>query len=239
MTESQEGVIAWSGRRVSYSATRAPRIRYLRYRVQEPGALEVRVPLNMSWKEAARILHSDRQAIDDRLLAWEKRRQSGLRLLETRRVMLQGDLWPLEIVSTPHPSVELTVHAVRVGMLQMHPVDLVMQLRVWYQNQANCIIQKRATELAVDLGVNYQRLTIRDQRSRWGSCSSLGNLSFQWRLVLAPPAILDYVVIHELAHLREQNHSPRFWSLVESYCPGHRDRVRWLNTNSGRLLDPF
>jgi hypothetical protein len=78
------------------------------------------------------------------------------------------------------------------------------------------------------LGVTYSRIAIRDQRTRWGSCSSRGTLSFNWRLVLAPLEILEYVVVHELCHLREPNHSPRFWSLLESVRPRFRGERDWL-----------
>jgi len=90
-------------------------------------------------------------------------------------------------------------------------------------------------EFAAILGVIYSRLTIRDGRSRWGSCSSLGGLNFSWRLILAPPEILDYVVIHELAHLRELNHSPRFWAIVAAHCPAYRTHQRWLKEHGAAL----
>jgi predicted metal-dependent hydrolase len=84
--------------------------------------------------------------------------------------------------------------------------------------------------------VTYTRLAIRDGRSRWGSCSSHGGLNFSWRLILAPPEILDYVVIHELAHRRELNHSPRFWAIVAAHCPAYRQHQRWLRDHGAHLM---
>jgi hypothetical protein len=86
------------------------------------------------------------------------------------------------------------------------------------------------------LGVAYARIQIRDQRTRWGSCSSRGTLSFNWRLVLAPFAVLDYVVVHELCHLREPNHSGAFWDLVVSRRPGWREQRAWLRDHGAELL---
>jgi predicted metal-dependent hydrolase len=91
-------------------------------------------------------------------------------------------------------------------------------------------------EEAPELGVRPVRIQIRDQRSRWGSCSTRGTLSFNWRLVLAPFEVLDYVVVHELCHLREPNHSRRFWSLVENRRPGWRAQRDWLHEHGPELL---
>ena len=86
------------------------------------------------------------------------------------------------------------------------------------------------------IGVKPIRIQIRDQRSRWGSCSTRGTLSFNWRLVLAPFDVLDYVVVHELCHLREANHSSKFWNEVGQVCPEWRDAERWLRKNGRDFL---
>ena len=87
----------------------------------------------------------------------------------------------------------------------------------------------------MEMGVTYGRLAIRDQKTRWGSCSRAGNLNFNWRLVLAPPAVLDYVVVHELAHRVELNHSVRFWRVVARYCPTMDEHRAWLRTHGATL----
>jgi predicted metal-dependent hydrolase len=89
---------------------------------------------------------------------------------------------------------------------------------------------------AAALGVAYTRITMRDQRSRWGSCSSTGALSFNWRLVLAPHDVLDYVVVHEVCHLVEHNHGPAFWRLVGRRRPDYRESKRWLDDHGWELL---
>jgi predicted metal-dependent hydrolase len=93
-----------------------------------------------------------------------------------------------------------------------------------------------AAEEAPALGVDYARIEIRGQRTRWGSCSTRGTLSFNWRLALAPLEVLDYVVVHELCHLRVPNHSRRFWRLVESRRPAWRRQRDWLRTHGAELL---
>jgi predicted metal-dependent hydrolase len=93
-----------------------------------------------------------------------------------------------------------------------------------------------ADEEAERLGVTYGRIRIGGQRTLWGSCSARGTLSFNWRLVLAPFEVLDYVVVHELCHLRIPNHSRRFWALVERHRPGWRDQRNWLREHGPELL---
>jgi predicted metal-dependent hydrolase len=96
-------------------------------------------------------------------------------------------------------------------------------------------LHKSAQYYAEALNVRVRRLSIRDQSSRWGSCTSAGSLSFSWRLILAPPYVLDYLAAHEVAHLVEMNHSPRFWKVVARVC-GHVERAKtWLDTSGNDL----
>jgi predicted metal-dependent hydrolase len=114
--------------------------------------------------------------------------------------------------------------------------NLAHVLDWWYREEARAVLTARAQIFAAALGVTYKRLTIRDGRSRWGSCSSAGGLNFSWRLILAPPTVLDYVVIHELAHLRELNHSPRFWAIVAEHAPDYRLQQAWLKRHGAALM---
>jgi len=105
------------------------------------------------------------------------------------------------------------------------------------QERARELITLRVGHWAGLIGVGYRRISIKAQRTRWGSCSRLGHLNFNWRLILAPQEVLDYVVIHELCHLIEMNHSKQFWKHVSQWCPEHKERRRWLKENECRLLD--
>lgn len=103
-------------------------------------------------------------------------------------------------------------------------------------DQALQVIPERVRYYAPLVGVTYGRITIRNQRTRWGSCSAKGNLNFNCLLMLMPPEILDYVVVHELAHRREMNHSPAFWAIVESVLPDYRTRRQWLKEHGGAYM---
>jgi hypothetical protein len=101
-------------------------------------------------------------------------------------------------------------------------------LVAWYRRRAEIHIGARVAHFAALTGVTPAAVTVKEMRSRWGSCTSHGRVSFHWGLVLLPPAIVDYVVVHELAHLRELNHGPRFWRLVEEIVPDYHARRAWL-----------
>lgn len=105
-----------------------------------------------------------------------------------------------------------------------------------YIEAAKEYFPKRAAYFAPITGGTYHRITIRDQKTRWGSCSTRGTLSFNWRLMLAPPAVLDYVVVHELCHLTHMDHSKAFWALVESACPDYRSHRKWLKDHGQTLV---
>lgn len=112
---------------------------------------------------------------------------------------------------------------------------LPSRVRRWVRGRALEEIKPRAERMGLDVGRSPARITMRDTRSRWGSCSRAGNLNFSWRLVMAPESVLNYVVAHEVAHLRELNHSARFWALVDTICPDVAEARGWLRTHGAEL----
>ena len=104
------------------------------------------------------------------------------------------------------------------------------------KKRASIVISERVAHFAPLVGVDYGRITIRSQKTRWGSCSSKGDLNFNCLLLLAPPEVLDYVVVHELCHRKQMNHSPRFWAEVARIIPDYKTKVKWLKENGGRLM---
>ncbi|MEQ9261343.1 MAG: SprT family zinc-dependent metalloprotease [Roseovarius sp.] len=109
------------------------------------------------------------------------------------------------------------------------------RLRAWLKARARDRLAAASDTHAAALGRPYARLTLRDTRSRWGSCTAQGGLMFSWRLILAPPEVLDYVAAHEVAHLAEMNHSPAFWNTVARLKPGYEAPRRWLRTHGAAL----
>jgi len=114
-------------------------------------------------------------------------------------------------------------------------VDLKTALRRAMRDRARIELPARLLQLAADANLAVTRITVRDQRSRWGSCSTRGSIALNWRLLLMPPEVRDYVLWHELMHLRRADHSPAFWKLVEKVCPDYRVSRAWLKTHGREL----
>ena len=112
------------------------------------------------------------------------------------------------------------------------------EMEKWYRREALRVISHKAEMFAKMLQVTFANIRIKDQKTRWGSCSSKGNLNFNWRILMAPEPVCDYVVIHELCHLIHMDHSEAFWQQVKEACPGYLQYRGWLRQN-GNLLYPF
>jgi predicted metal-dependent hydrolase len=201
-------LLAVDGATISVPVRESARARRLRVTVAPGGRVEAVVPRRVSEHQLDRFLAEHRR--------WIERK---LRELASRRPRLGLDC----------PGV------VWVGLQpRLAPAG---DIQLWYRAEARARIEAAAAREARSLGVRHGRIGIRDPRTRWGSCSSRGNLSFSWRLVIAPAEVLDYVVVHELCHLRELNHSKRFYRLLEAARPTWREESAWLREFGQELLD--
>ena len=124
----------------------------------------------------------------------------------------------------------------RENMRQQARIHLDAAQEKELRERAKSVLAQRTAYFARQVGVTYGRITVRDQKTRWGSCSQTGNLNFNFRLILAPPEVLDYVVVHELCHRRQMNHSAQFWQEVAQVLPDYRKRTAWLTENGWRLM---
>jgi predicted metal-dependent hydrolase len=163
-------------------------------------------------------------------LAHRGRKEAGV--LET--VQLRGET--VQLASTGKLR-GLVTYDDATQSLQVPGGDAHMKRRLidWLKQQATQDLRAASQTYADQMQCRFTKLTVRDQQSRWGSCTSDGALSYSWRLVLAPSFVLDYVAAHEVAHLKEMNHGPRFWRLVLTHCPHTRDAKRWLKTQGHTL----
>jgi predicted metal-dependent hydrolase len=115
------------------------------------------------------------------------------------------------------------------------PAHLARRLRDWLKLEARRDLLAASERYAQAMEARFSRLSVRDQSSRWGSCSAGGNLSYSWRLIFAPAFVLDYVAAHEVGHLRHMDHGPRYWRLVLTHCPRAREAQHWLRCHGAGL----
>lgn len=170
----------------------------------------------------------------------EKEKQKALRpKLENGEILpYLGEQMLLSVIREDRKRAK--VNSVMGRILLVVPYDADYEYRrnaliMWYRKEAAKIIREKAAEFAEKLSVNFMGIHIKDTKSRWGSCSSKGNLNFSWRLVMAPEQVLEYVVIHELCHLRYMDHSEKFWNLVSEFCPAYKQYRKWLRDYGDRL----
>jgi predicted metal-dependent hydrolase len=227
------------GTHVSYRVRVSARARRISLRITPAAGLEVVLPRGASVARAEVFLREKSAWV---LRTLERMRQStppkATQPLRSGRVLsFAGEPLTLRI-QTGAPAGRF--RAVRDGSILTLTVSDADEARVraalvaWYRRQAPGIFAERL-ERCNRLGLPYGRVTIKEQKSRWGSCSHAGNLNFNWRLLLAPLPVLDYVVVHELCHLREANHGQRFWALVASLCPEYQQHRRWLRQHGHDL----
>ncbi|MDG6933817.1 MAG: M48 family metallopeptidase [Nitrososphaerota archaeon] len=134
----------------------------------------------------------------------------------------------------PSVSKKDSVIIVRVNRIR----DAAPLLYEWTRKKASLSIRQSVWRNSRSMGVQPGRISIRDQQSRWGSCSHYGNLNFNFRIGMAPPEVMEYVVIHELVHTKIKNHSKAFWSEVGRFCPNYKERQKWLRYNARLLRIP-
>jgi predicted metal-dependent hydrolase len=214
---------------IAYSIRRSPRARRVRVTVDAQRGVEVVLPRRAPERAAAAAVREFAPWIERRVLELERARAT---------VAARGDAVPYlgELLTVrPAPG---RARAVRRGMELLVPAgdERLPALESWYRRAALREIAPRLQDACAQAGSSYSKLTIRGQRTRWASCSPEGAMSFNWRLLLAPEAVLDYVVWHEVCHLDVLDHSPRFWSLLASRCPDYRTWRAWLRRNGATLV---
>lgn len=224
---------------IPYEVRRSDRARRVRIQVS-PEGVEVVVPRRMPLREVEPFVAEKRPWVERTLrrLQEAEAQRTPTRLEDGGEVPFMARSLQLRVVVEPG---RVRSHvAARGDRLTVKVPDASYEtvrsaLEGWYRRRAREEVEPRLDAATARAGVPYAGLQIRGQRTRWASCSSSGAMSFNWRLLLAPPDILDYVVEHEVAHLTVHDHSSRFWSLLKSRMPGYREHERWLKRHGPSL----
>jgi predicted metal-dependent hydrolase len=223
---------------IDYPIRRSDRARRARINVSAEG-VEVVVPRRMALRQVVPFVEEKRPWIERTLRRIrEAEEAAAVRLVDGGSVPYLGRLHTLSIRVEPdrvRSFVSLRGEALEVFVPSPDADTVRAALEGWYRRRARLEVAPRLDAACARAGARYTRLSIRAQRTRWASCSSTGAMSFNWRLLLAPPEILDYVVEHEVAHLEVLDHSDRFWRLLGSRVPAYREHERWLRRNGPAL----
>lgn len=231
--------IILGGKTVSYTLKRSSKARLIWLNIKRKTGLAVTVPHTYNIKYLPEYLTANSQ--------WILRNLT--RYCTEAAVIPQTPPHTANTISYLGKSLKVTqtkynagIPPVKLGrnklMINHCPTDKNLssgELEHWLKEQASRLINTKAEHFAGIIGVLYNRITVRDQSSRWGSCSCRKNLNFNWRLIMAPEPVLDYVIIHELCHLKDMSHSTSFWSLVSLYCPQWHEHRDWLDNHCQEL----
>lgn len=219
-------------REVQIALQRNTRARRLTLRLSRDGEGAVMtVPNRVSRAEALRF--AERSA--EWLKAQLARKPDRVAVVDGATIMLRGVPHTLKLTGKLRGTVGVEGTTL---LLPGQTPHCERRLVEWLKAQAKHDLEKASSRYAAAMETHYSSLVVRDQKSRWGSCTAQGKLSYSWRLIMAPPEILDYVAAHEVAHLREMNHGPRFWRLVLFHCKETRQAKDWLKRH-GRDLHRF
>jgi predicted metal-dependent hydrolase len=224
---------------IPYAVRRSDRARRVRIQVSADG-VEVVVPRRMSMRQVEPFVAEKRPWVERTLrrLRQAASERPPARLEHGGEVPYLGQVLGLRVKVEPgrvRPHVARRGATLTVKVPDGSRETLGRALEAWYRRRAREEVGPRLDAAAARAGVSYAGLQIRGQRTRWASCSSSGAMSFNWRLLLAPAEILDYVVEHEVAHLTVHDHSRRFWALVAKRVPGYREHERWLKAHGPSL----
>ncbi len=219
------------GRDIELVFRRNARAKRLVLRLNSEGnAAVLTVPKGVSRQKA--LDFAERSA--DWLAARLTRQVAPTPMAPGQSLPLRGELHEIRHLPVRRGTVRLDREARAIEVTGDLP-HVARRLTDWLKGQAKDDLLRASLAYAEAMGVSFRNLSVRDQKSRWGSCSATGQLSYSWRLVLAPPYVLDYVAAHEVAHLRHMNHGPQYWRLVLRHCPHAAASRKWLKANGQSL----
>lgn len=229
---------------IPYSIRRSQRAKYVRLSIGVDG-VHVVAPFAMNDYEIISLVEKKRQWVFKK---FESYRQQLLKMPAERefvsgeKLLYMGNNYPLKVqeLKGGYTKINLIDNQFLVTIDADIPVEkrreeIQKKLEQWYIRRAKELITERLEFFASKIGVKFNTVRYKNQKTRWGSCSQKGNLNFNWKLVMAPAFIVDYVVVHELCHFKQMNHSPKFWLLVENQISGYKNMRKWLKENGSQL----
>ncbi|MBU0741146.1 M48 family metallopeptidase [bacterium] len=240
-TAARRSVALIHNKPVHYQVRRSRRARSLSLHVSHHKGLEVVLPWRWTLTDVDRALDEHADWIDRQVDQYDVRRGPAVRELTTgHRVLVFGEPCALRLEaldgSRRRGRVSAENGSLRVRLAPEDRLDPRPALELWLRKLARTHLKARVRDLSAAHGFSPGKVIVGERTTRWGSCSSRGNLSFCYRLVMAPPAVIDAVVCHELCHLTHLNHGPRFHALQDRTCPDHRRLMAWLREHHDEMV---
>lgn len=226
-----------NGRTISYFLIRSRQARNYRITYLDNATFRITVPRGQKNPDPEELLSSHRRWISNRLKNERKRQVPPPELKDGGTIPLLGVPWQLnkQTGSTRRPSWIYQPEDQTVCICARDSSGIVKALELWYKHMAGDFLAHRIPYWTTRMRVSPAGFRIKNQKTIWGSCSHRGSLNFNWRIMILSPGAADYLIIHELAHLKHLNHSPSFWNMVERFCPDYKagrreikDKNRWL-----------
>jgi predicted metal-dependent hydrolase len=217
------------------------RARYARLRIMPFGGLEVVIPYRFPRHQVAALVaqHADWARAQ---LARQARLRDSIQLPEALALAFDNSLTPIHYAGAEQPSQGDLFGARSAQAIDIYAREqraIIAELRQWIRQRARRLLPPLLARVARQTGLSYQRVSIRSQKTRWGSCSSSGNISLNDQLLFLPPDAVEYLMIHELCHTRHLDHSAAFWALVQSHCADYRRHEKRLGASRSQVPDWF
>lgn len=227
---------------IPYEERRSARYRRITLSIFED-RLRISAPKNVSSKQLQELLHAKKEWILKHWLAKQEGLKCPARYLDGEHFLYRGNTVELKIRRHPRQMLRVSLEgqALEVYLPQDLPdqacePNVQVALLSWYKAQARKVLQDKLDKQAKRMQVSFQAFRLKEQKTIWGSCSSKGNLNLNWQIIMAPDTAIDYLVIHELAHLTHLNHSEQFWQRVAEFMPEYAHWKKWLKDHGQELM---
>ncbi|MCO5387430.1 SprT family zinc-dependent metalloprotease [Desulfosporosinus sp.] len=226
---------------IPYEERRSTRYRRITLSILED-RVRISAPKNVSAKQLKDLVNAKQEWILKHWLVKQDAMKCPARYIDGEQFLYRGNTIELKIIRYPRKLIRVFLEG--QSLVVNLPMDLLEQdcasnimavLKLWYKAQARKILQDKLDIQAKRMQVSFQTFRLKEQKTRWGSCSSKGNLNLNWRIIMAPDPAMDYIIIHELAHLTHLNHSNQFWQRVAEFMPEYADWRKWFKDHGQNL----
>ena len=202
--------------------------------------LIIKAPKIVSRRKLDELIQRKKNWITERAIVnLEEHKLRSREFINNEKFLFRGEKYRLCLIAGQEETVKIAEDLLQVTVIDHRPTDgmtIKKLLEGWYLSESIKILKTRTNQLAKEMNVQPSGMTVKDYISKWGSCSANNKISYNWRIIMAPDYIIDYLIIHELSHIIEPNHSKNFWQHVAKYCDGFQTKRKWLRENGHRLV---